>query len=348
MKIKNVTLAIAIVLAFTGCQKDEPNLIETPTDVILNGNRVWVVNEGNFQLGNASLSVINTSNNEVYNQLYRQTNNASMGDVFHSISIDSISERAYLVINNSGKIEVVNKFNLQQLGTINGLTSPRYIVPINNTKAYVTDLFEKNISVINLSDFSIEAKIKTSGWTENILYHQNYLFALQANKSLVYKINPQNNVIEDSLALDFPFPNSMEVDAKNNLWVLCGGASWNNQSGGLVKFSSDLELLQSMAMPNGSNASHLQLNQRNDTLMFLNEGIKKMGIQNVSIPSNNFLLPPSGVSFYSFGYNPKTNQIFAGDAVDYVQSGKVYRYSAKGILIDTYTVGIIPGRFYFD
>ena len=37
--------------------------------------------------------------------------------------------------------------------------------------------------------------------------------------------------------------------------------------------------------------------------------------------------------------------VYVADAIDYVQNCVVLRYSAEGELLDTFTVGIIPGAF---
>ena len=49
--------------------------------------------------------------------------------------------------------------------------------------------------------------------------------------------------------------------------------------------------------------------------------------------------------FYGLTINPVNGEIYVSDAVDYVQSGTVLRYSQDGELLDTFNVGINPGSF---
>jgi len=51
-----------------------------------------------------------------------------------------INGKAYLVVNNSSKIEIINPKTFKSIGTITGLRSPRYIIkqaPIKLYKRYL-------------------------------------------------------------------------------------------------------------------------------------------------------------------------------------------------------------------
>ena len=345
MKIKFLIFVIGLGL-FSACEKDEPVFIPNSIISELGDEKVWVVNEGGFQNGNASLSIITKDSESIQNNVFEQINNKKLGDIFQSVAF--YGESAFLVINNSGKIEKVNRFNLEAEGTIEGLTSPRYFLAVSESKAYVTDLFEKAISIVNTQTYEITGKIKTSGWTETIKMYQGKIYVLNASKSMIYTLDAVNDVLSDSTEIGLPNPNSFEMDVDGNIWVLCGGESWNNINGGLVKVDGNLKKLATIPFSNLSSGSHLVKTLDGDSLYFLHEGLKKMGVNQTSIPSINYAETPTGVNFYSLGVQPRTGTIFLGDAVDFVQNGKVYQYSASGILKNEFESGINPGRFYFD
>ena len=46
-------------------------------------------------------------------------------------------------------------------------------------------------------------------------------------------------------------------------------------------------------------------------------------------------------------FDASNGEIYVSDAIDYLQRGSIYRYSASGNLIDQFKAGIIPGGFCF-
>lgn len=71
-----------------------------------------------------------------------------------------------------------------------------------------------------------------------------------------------------------------------------------------------------------------------------------MSILDDLVPSNP-IINNTGSVFYGLGIDPFNNAIYVADALDYVQSGVVYRYDSLGNLNDQYSVGIIPQSFWF-
>jgi hypothetical protein len=57
------------------------------------------------------------------------------------------------------------------------------------------------------------------------------------------------------------------------------------------------------------------------------------------------LLDSRGTIYYGLSIEPTTGEIYVADAVDYMQRGKIYRYSAAGELLDEFYVGVTPGSF---
>ena len=51
--------------------------------------------------------------------------------------------------------------------------------------------------------------------------------------------------------------------------------------------------------------------------------------------------------FYGLSVHPNSNEIYVTDAVDFVQSGWLYRYNNVGTLLDSVNTGINPQAIYF-
>ena len=134
---------------------------ESPVDTVYfdfsENKGVYIVNEGNFMYGNSSLSFYNPTEKRVYNQVFMSRNGAPLGDVAQSMYL--WNGKGYVVVNNSGKIYVIDSKTAEFKGSISGLSSPRYIHIFNAQKAYVTDLYARKISIFNPETFEITGGI---------------------------------------------------------------------------------------------------------------------------------------------------------------------------------------------
>ena len=88
----------------------------------------------------------------------------------------------------------------------------------------------------------------------------------------------------------------------------------------------------------------MQINGRGDTLYWINDDIWSMSVDADRVPVRPFL-DSRGTIYYGLTVDPKSDEVYIADAVDYTQQGKIYRYSARGELLDEFYVGIIPGAF---
>jgi hypothetical protein len=108
------------------------------------------------------------------------------------------------------------------------------------------------------------------------------------------------------------------------------------------------QIEQSFVFPNYStSASNLQINGNGDKLYYLSADVFEMPINATNLPSSAFILKGNKL-FYSLGIDPIDNTIYIGDAIDFIQRGKIMVYNAQGIYMHSFNAGIIPGEFYFD
>ena len=337
-----------IVPLMISCSKEKlgPQCISCNTEeTATQTTDVLIVNEGTFNWNNASISLYQPSHKNVLQNIFSQANSSiPLGDVAQSIT--QLNNKAYIVVNNSNKIEVVDIQSFKTTTTITGFTSPRYFLPINTDKAYVTDLYSNSIQIVDLNNNTITGSISTNGWTEELLLHNDSVYVCDMTNENLLVIDPSNHTLIDSVKLG-ENPNSIVLDQNNKIWVLCSGGI-NSTLAKLIKFNPQNRTIEAtFIFPNISDSpGNLKINTTGDYLYFLNSDVFKMNINETTLPSTPFISNNNN-TFYGLGIAPLNDEIYVSDAIDYVQNGVIFRYSSTGSLIDEFNCGIIPGSFLF-
>jgi hypothetical protein len=350
LKHKNTGILTLLLLALTGCMKDDEWIKNHQNSAVISKG-VFIVNEGNFMYGNASLSFYDPGTHTVQNDIFYNTNGLPLGDVAQSMLIREKS--GYIVVNNSGKVYVINTTDGKYEGKITGLTSPRYIHILNNEKAYITDLYAGQITIVNPMTYQTTGKIVTTGHlsTEQMVQWTDFLFVSCwsfDNTVLVVDTRTDNIVGEIKTGKQ---PAGLVLDKYNKIWVLCDGG-WSK--GGITSRIPMLQRIdpgtrtieKTFLLSADAKPSRLAINGTKDTILYINSGIWKLEVNQSELDKSPFLSSENHL-FYSLAVDPKTSEIYLSDAIDYQQRGIVYRYSSPGVKIDSFKTGIIPGSFCF-
>ena len=193
-------------------------------------NGILVSNEGPFSNGTGTVTFISEDLSVVNNGIYKMTNDEDLGNVVQSIGFTE--NEAFIVANVSNKINVVNRYTFEKIASItDGLNNPRYFIEANG-KGYVTnwgdtaDETDDFVAIINLQNYTVEGTISVLFGPEAILAKDNTVYVAhqgawgQNNKVSV--INTTSNELIKTLTVG-DVPNSMQLDASGNLWVLASG-----------------------------------------------------------------------------------------------------------------------------
>lgn len=337
-----INICLLLILVMFSCKKEKDTVPEKPFEAKSGG--VYISHEGNFGSSNATISYYNPDDGTVFQDVFTNANNTALGDICQSMTI--INNRLYLVINNSGKIEVCDPYTMKRTATISGLTSPRYITYAGNSKAYVSDTYSNNISIINLNNNSVSGTINLNGWTEQMLLNNNSVFITNVQSDYLYVADVTTDVITDSIFIS-KGGSYIAEDKNGKLWVLCGGDYLHTYEAALYKIDPVLFTVESRFDFTAADApSRLAFNKTSDTLFFLNNGVFRMSINDGGLPSSPFI-QSSGNVFYGLAVDKNKNEIYVSDAIDFVQKGKIYRYDMNGVEKNKFTAGIIPGDFLF-
>ena len=340
--ISNLWLLL-LTMAFMRCTDDNTSTNTDLSDFGKGG--VFVINEGNFQSGNASLTYFNLKDKTVKADVFKDINGTVLGDLGQAISL--YNNKLYLVVNNSQKIEVCDAKTLKVTMTIKDLASPRYFQPISPTKAYVTDLFANGVHVINPSTGELGKKIALKGWSEQMVQIGSTVYVTHPTSAYLYAINSDTDVVVDSIRISLG-ANSLCKANDGSLWVLCGGDFVTGEKGALHEIDVDQhKVLRSLSFAATDYPTKLCVNPAADSIYFLNGGLFKMGIQADALPQDPFVAS-GGRSFYGLAIHPVSGKICVTDAKDFTQKGDGYIYSSAGQLQHTFATGIIPGDILFE
>lgn len=338
---------LVFVLLFSACKKDEP----TPPIGEFE-NAVFVVNEGNFTAGNASLTYFNHKSSEVEQQVFYRKNNAPLGDVANSISFDKNS--IYIVVNNSHLVYKINSETGTYEAKTTELTSPRHFLKIDDSRALISDLYEKNLTIVNSETMEIISKIPIGRTSENLLKTGNEVFISnwsaynqEFKNNMVLVLDLESLKISDSVEVGIE-PNSMVFDKNNFLWVLCSGGFMNEEKPSLLKINTSTKVVHERFLFEDitSSPTKLCINKTADTLYFLNKHIYRMSVTDEFLSTTLFVEASATNNFYSLGIGPDSD-IYIGDVNDYTRNGTVFRYSPKGTLKEEFEAGLIPGAIDF-
>lgn len=317
------------------------------------GSGLFILNEGNFQYGNATLSYYNPEAKQVDNEIFNRANAMKLGDVAQSMTIRG--EVGWIAVNNSHVIFAIDINTFKEAGRITGLTSPRYIFFLSDEKAYVTQMWDNRIFIVNPKEFKVTGYIEVpgmqseSGSTEQMVRYGKYVYCnCWSYQNRIIKIDTETDRVVDELKVGIQ-PTSLVLDKNNKIWTITDGGYENSPYGyeapSLYRIDAEnFTIEKSFRFKLGDAPSEVQLNGTRDTLYWINKDIWRMAIGADRAPVRPFL-EYKNTKYYGLTVNPANGEVYVADAIDYQQQGVIYRYSAKGEKIDEFYVGIIPGGF---
>ena len=377
MKKLNLFLVAVLAALMFSCKPDEPKPV-TPSGMSI-GSGVFVLNEGDFQVSNASLSFYDIEADSVINNLFYKVNNAPLGDVAQSLAM--ADGQLYIVVNNSNYIYKVDANTIVCDTTkpfkLGDFSSPREMYIVSPNKAYVTDLMGKQLWIINPQDFCHTGTVEMGKTTEKMVQVGNELYV--SNWSIYYfdpyshasyntvQVVDLNNDVKVADITVGKEPNTMVADKNGHVWVLCEGRSWDDECDAEgVPYGENPTLWEINPMLKTAvcryefkgpyedddeikgTASALKVNPAGDQFYLIyNNEVRRFDLATMSLSETFRITPePTGL-FYNMAVEPKTGDLYISDAKNYVMEGTVYRYSNDGVLLASFQTGIIPSAMLF-
>jgi DNA-binding beta-propeller fold protein YncE len=343
-KIRYTLLIVAMFISIDAFTQ-ERNLVQ-----------VVVGNEGNFGAGNATLTNFMVESGSATDGVFLSANGIGVGDVLQSLSW--YDGQIYAVVNNSQKIVILNDQTFEQEGqiTLPEGASPREMIKVSESKAYVTDLYASLVYVVDLQTRTLtETTIPAGLNADRMIHYQDHAYIANYGfgaDSTIFKVDISTDAVVDTFTVSRG-PAGMQIDAQGTLWVVCAGYPGD--------FDENFNLIPGTSKPGGIHGINLSTGQEtsfaeissagtdlalaaSENKLYLNAG----GLRSFDIETGAFS-PDTLVkgSFYALGYEEENEAFYLADAKDFSSRGDVIIYRGSVAQADTFQAGIIPGSFLF-
>lgn len=336
--MKKLVIPILAAVTLYSCSNTDDNTAPTnPDEKYLNG--YFITNEGNFGDANASVSHVSADLNTVTNDIFKTANGKDLGDVAQSIVMHG--DYAFVVVNNSNTIEVVNKKTFKSVYTITeGLNTP-YYATISNDKLYVTSLYNPTVSVYNANTFAFIKTIELNYSATNIVASNNYVYAANgfySDGKLIEVIDPSS----DTNTVDIAFDNAINGITTNGQFVY---ALETNASASKISKIEGTQVASSVTISQG-NARYLVADGSN-LYYTAGTGIYKTTDTATSAGTKLFDVIPAEDGFsVLYGFNVLNGNIFVSDVKGFTDLGTVTIYKENGTVTKEFKTGLGPNGFY--
>lgn len=339
--IKSLLISSAFLVA---CGDDDTS----PSGAFSSG--VLIVNEGNFTEEDGSISFYD---GESVSQGAFQTVNdlPTLGSVVQSMTVSD--DYAYIVVNNSNKVEVVERYTFESVTTIDAAL-PRYMV-ISEGIGYLTEWVSfgsaGQVSRIDLSTNTVIGTIEVGFLPEDIEIVNGSLYVTEAFGSSLYEVDLSTETVTT-----YELTNGSEqivTDANSNLWIACEGGSDENfaplNNGSLVQFNTTTKTITQTFELNVNYQGKLAIDVSGNTIVIpVNSDVFSFEIDATSFPSSPVISDENMTSIYGVGVDPESGDIYLGDSKNFLDDGEVFIYNQSGTFKTSFGVGRAPNGFVFN
>ena len=290
-------------------------------------NAVIIVNEGNFQWGNASIGQYNPERKSYEDGLYRDVNNQPLGDVIQEAH--RIEDHYYLVMNGSNEI-VVCDLNWNKLSSLAGMSAPKQLVYWKNS-LWISDLYSPKIRQYDLNgnllrEFGLGFPNARMFIWEGELHFYNernwkHLESLSGSPSTYYSVFFTIHEI-------VPTGDGIIISQKDgSVWFWPDSNSSGQQQ---VLASFRLPLAYRVADP----IKQRYFSYDNDSL-YVHRAQESYARRPV--------LAIACENFYGLAYHQASEDLYLFDARSFVQPHRVWRIDANtGEVLDNFEAGALP------
>lgn len=308
-------------------------------------SKVYVLSEGGFSPNSSRLSSLDVPTNTFRQNIFNPGNIGLYPDglILHEDYLYILEQGGF---GGSGKIYKADT-NGTVLNSASVGTNP-YSLAISNSKIYVTNGPAGNVSVLNLSDFSLIKNITVGAYPQEILAVGNKVFVANtsmwggASDSTVSVINTDIDSVVAKITVKKD-PSSLAISNDGSLLIGCPG---DQNNGKIFKVSiSNYSILDTYNLPTDGFGKDISVDKRSNALYFIanSNNIVRFDLNSrTSSVVINSVFPAN--HFYGYSYDYTNNKHYVLDARDFTVTGRLHVYDSLGASQGPHTTGIAPRR----
>jgi YVTN family beta-propeller protein len=352
MKIsKLIITAIAFGIFTTACSEDNIDTIQGDYQ-----GGLLISGEGSGA-GTGSVSHVAADLSSGTNFIYQTVNDKELGTFLQSMAFSE--ENAYITVDNTHSITVVDRYTFQEITVINeDLEHPRYMA-IKDGTGYATnwgstaDSNDDYIAVLDLTTNTVIKTIPVVMGPERIVAHENKLYVSHkgafGTNNIISVINIDNDSVVEIVVEDRP--DELFIDENNILYVLSEGqtiydSEWNvtgHTMASISKINTTTQaILNTWSFAEGQHPSLFAMNG-NQLYYFLGTGVYSFDKEATELPES-FSIETGSI----YGMAIQNNHLFTLKS-SFSALSDLYGYNlSSGAEIGTIKVALGASKIYFN
>lgn len=363
-----VALALMTVI---GCRK-EPGVLPADENRVMDpadygtGSDFYLLNEGNMGSNKASLDFFNHLTGAYTRKIYAQVNPGAtlgLGDVGNDVQV--YGNKLYVVVNGSGKVEVLDKTTAVKLGQIN-IENCRSIV-FAKSKAYISS-YQGYVAVVDTAAVSngngtvtAEKQIQVGREPEGMtiigdsLYVANsggYSPPLYDRTMSVIDLKQNKEVRKIDVGINL---NQVEQDKYGHIWVSSRGNYEDIDPSLYVIDAPSGKVLKHFNIPVGNFAINNNLLYYFTAPLNLTGTVESIDYETIDVANlqkreGSFLSDAAIQQIklpFALAIDPLSGRVLLSDAEDFISPGVLHWLDKDGNIQWSTMTGDIPGHIIF-
>lgn len=348
-KFKFILLGIALCSIFlSSCRhpgEDFPTEEMTETGI-------YILNEGLFEMNNSTLSFYSYEKGTVISDIFLNRNNRGLGDTGNDLKV--YGSKLYCVVNVSERIEIMNLSDGKSLKAISVTgKQPRKIAFADNY-AYVS-CFDGSVLQIDTNSLNITAIQQAGNNPEGICVANHKLYVANSGglnypnyDHTVSVFDLQNFSLLKTIQVGLN-PYTIQSDFQGDIYLVARG-NYNDIPNKLQRIDTQIDsVVQEFDFPvlnftiSDGYAYLYSYNESTHTSSY-----KILDVISESIVKDNFITDGTKIQTpYCIAVNPRTHDIYIGDAYQYTVNGDIFCFGQDGKKKFQFEVGINPTAMVF-